>query len=821
MLFHFGWNGGLAYLSSACNPATKGGGAAGLLFGYGPNPVDGPQGPVFENTVAHELAHQFSATHTFAANNGGCAGNTTVATSYEPGGGSTIMAYANVCAGNFFQRQSDSYFHGKSIEQIVNFAVGSATCSATAPSGNTAPVVTVAAPSYTIPRNTPFALTASATDADGNTLTYNWEQTDAGLAATGSAPSAASTTGANFRSRPYGTNPTRTFPHLSSILTGIPNAYEVLSSVSRTMNFQVTVRDLAPGAGCTDETSVAVTTDATAGPFVVTSQNVVSNWTANGSNTETITWDVANTDVALSCPSVDILFSRDGGLTFPYTLATATPNDGSHIITVPNIPTRGGRVRVQASNNIFFNINTSIINITSTCAANGVTVTPAAAVSEEVGDAALDLTLNPAFGTAITLPITGTLADTDTYGYGAYNNLAVGACHTHDNTFLHDTYRFTVTLAGNYTFTRTGGTDFRCIFNLYSDAYFPNDPCTNFAISNATFNGASTSIGPGYAVPLVPGVFYTLVVGTFNAPTDPPIPANYGINVAVPVGGGLSTAMINPGAGFNYTYVMVNNATGNIVAIDPSSDLSNTTNFPIGDYTVHGLSYSNTIMPATLNAYIGGPFSTLQNDAMFNPAAFCSQLSQNSIAVDITGALPAVMSPLKAFRDNHAVLLKWATTSEQNTSHFDVLRSEDGVHFETLIGRVTAQGNSSSLVNYSITDPTPLSGINYYRLKQVDLDDRSVLSNVAHIDMSQPFTSAAVYPNPAKTTVTLEYITEKAGNVQLMILDSKGAVVYRSQFNAQSGRNLRSLPVTGLAKGIYALQITDGDGTEIKRFIKE
>ena len=92
------WNGGLAYLSAVCNNGLKGGGAAGLNFGTGSNPTAGPQGPIFTGTVAHEMAHQFSATHTMASGNGACGGgNNSLPSAYEPGGGSTIMAYAGSC----------------------------------------------------------------------------------------------------------------------------------------------------------------------------------------------------------------------------------------------------------------------------------------------------------------------------------------------------------------------------------------------------------------------------------------------------------------------------------------------------------------------------------------------------------------------------------------------------------------------------------------------------------------------------------------------------------------------------------------------------
>ncbi|HLG41519.1 MAG TPA: M12 family metallo-peptidase, partial [Chitinophagaceae bacterium] len=211
IVFNDGWNGGLAQLSSVCG-ASHGRAAAGIDFGTGSNPTAGPQGPVFEGTVAHEIAHQFSATHTMIANNDGCAGNVTAATAYEPGGGSTIMAYAGTCTGNAYQGNSDLYFHAGSVAQIAGFATTGAGngCPVTTALANVAPTVNVAAASYTIPVSTPFVLTCSASDANANDLTYTWEQMDA-AAEISTPPLATSTTGPNFRSFPQSISPTRYF----------------------------------------------------------------------------------------------------------------------------------------------------------------------------------------------------------------------------------------------------------------------------------------------------------------------------------------------------------------------------------------------------------------------------------------------------------------------------------------------------------------------------------------------------------------------------------------------------------------------------------
>jgi hypothetical protein len=337
------------------------------------------------------------------------------------------MAYTNTCTGNFYQTVSDLYFHSGNIAQIQAYVTGgSASCTTPVSTGNNAPAVTVPAASYTIPASTPFTLTSTGSDADGNTLKYTWEQMNAGLV-TSSPPQATNVSGPNFRPYPPSVNTDRTFPKIEDIVAGNSPLYEVLSSVTRTMNFRVTVRDEAAGGGCTAEANVAVNVNSGSGPFTVTSQNTATSWTANGSNTATITWNVANTTAApVSCSAVDILFSTDGGITYPYTLLSNTANDGTQTITIPNLVTFAGRIKIQARNNIFFNINAADIAIASACSAEGTIFTPATAVTAPAGNAALDLTLNPQYG-SIVAPA-DQIVSGDPISTLSVNNLTVGNC---------------------------------------------------------------------------------------------------------------------------------------------------------------------------------------------------------------------------------------------------------------------------------------------------------------------------------------------------------------------------------------------------------
>ena len=349
--------GGVAY-QAACVNGWKAGGVTGS---------SAPTGDPFDiDYVAHEMGHQYGADHTFNSTNGNCA-TRVAARAYEPGSGTTIMAYAGICGASNVQSNSDALFHSTSINQMSAYVIsGSGTCGALSSSGNSEPVA-AAGGNYTIPASTPFQLTGSVTDADGADVhTYTWEQYD--LGASQNQPTSTSTTQPNFRSYLPSSSPTRYFPQLSDILAGNNSTqWEMMPTVSRTMTFRFTTRDNSTGGyGCTDSDDMTVTTDGGSGPFVVTYPNA-SGITWTGGTSETVTWNVAGTTTSpVSCANVDILLSTDGGSTFPYTLASNTPNDGTQSITVPNLPTTTARVKVICNGNIFFDISNNDFTITAT-----------------------------------------------------------------------------------------------------------------------------------------------------------------------------------------------------------------------------------------------------------------------------------------------------------------------------------------------------------------------------------------------------------------------------------------------------------------------
>ncbi|WFE21683.1 M12 family metallo-peptidase [Solwaraspora sp. WMMD937] len=522
-----------------------GGGVAGLGVAGGDGKARGCTGlpnPIGDfyavDYVAHEIGHQFAGNHTFNGTQWNCSGGNRSATnSYEPGSGSSIMAYAGICQQDNLQPHTDPYWSQRSYHEITTFVnsarpainevqtvslrdfdtVGDsfqftfngrnsrqigygesyttayiketiesmtgwpdgATVTVAAFGGvgaldntgfqvtfnggavartnvppleliphsgmdgfvgetakggpvdnggwqvtettNHAPVVTVP-DQFTIPVRTPFALTGSATDADGDALTYLWEQNDrGGIAGVSTAGTALTdnvkTNGPLFRV--FGTaalvgpddteqyyspglnavddDPTRVFPDMAQILAGntnavtgacpaapappasgsasnlpqalvdcysefLPTADWVGYANDRTMHFKLTARDGRVGGGGVGNAETAVMLAPDAGPFLVTSQPVPSFYL--GGSVQEVSWDVAGTDAApVNAAQVRISLSTDGAKTFPYVLAEAVPNDGSATVTLPNIDTTTGRIKIEAVGNVFFDLNDADIRI--------------------------------------------------------------------------------------------------------------------------------------------------------------------------------------------------------------------------------------------------------------------------------------------------------------------------------------------------------------------------------------------------------------------------------------------------------------------------
>jgi hypothetical protein len=169
------------------------------------------------------------------------------------------------------------------------------------------------------------------------------------------------------------TSPTRTFPRLQNLVNNTLPVGENLPTASRAqMKFRVTARDNRSGGGAVNWADNFVQVVNTGAAFAVTAPNTAVSWA--GTSSQAVTWNVAGTTAApISAATVNIRLSTDGGFTYPTLLALAVPNDGSETITVPNINTTQARIRVEGTNNIFFDISNANFTINQVATAPAVT----------------------------------------------------------------------------------------------------------------------------------------------------------------------------------------------------------------------------------------------------------------------------------------------------------------------------------------------------------------------------------------------------------------------------------------------------------------
>jgi Metallo-peptidase family M12B Reprolysin-like len=340
---------------------------------------------------------------------------------------------------------------------------------------NHAPTATAPA-DRTIPIRTPFTLTGSAVDADDDSMVYLWEQNDRGGATGTGLVNNTKPNGPLFRVfgtyanvTPAGTvlihspgenlaggDPSRTFPDIDQVLTNntnaetgtcpaapaapaavpvptiecyaefLPTADYVGDALANNDNpaaldFRFTARDLDPVAGGYSFDDVKLALDKTAGPFLVGSRNTGTPAAAVAGRTEPIVWTVANT--AGLAPNVKISLSTDGGHTYPYVLAASTPNDGTQNITWPNIQSDHARLRIEAVDNYFFDVNNLDFAMLPALLVTG-TAAPSYSIQYSDGPAS-PITLSAESGrrsgpglsaTATGLPAGLALTETDTSG---------------------------------------------------------------------------------------------------------------------------------------------------------------------------------------------------------------------------------------------------------------------------------------------------------------------------------------------------------------------------------------------------------------------
>ena len=559
--------GGIAYIGVVCSGTYKGGGVSG----------SGPADNAYTVMVtAHELGHQFGAYHTFNANSVACGGNNrSAANAYEPGSGSTIMSYSGLCGAEQNLPGYFTTFHVTSFGQMFDYSRNrnGASCGAATPTGNQAPVVD-AGPDYAIPARTPFVLSGTASDPDGQPLTYSWQQVDVLSAPyTGTATLQQAMTdlgsGALYRVHEFSTlGASRSLPALANVLSGTVALGEVYPTTNRTLNFRLFARDNQSIGGGANYDSVRLTVLDTGSGFSVTTPAAATAWPAGLARF--VQWNAANTNAApIACSLVDILLSSDGGATFPTVLAAATANDGSELVPAPAAPTDHARVLVRCASNIFYNVSSdfAVRPITGSGTLAGVVLgtggEPVAGVQVAAsGPDSVVFPTDAAGHYSIQLPTGSYTLTVSAYGYASSNesgvSIANGAVITRNVTLtalplrtisgrvtdgghgypLYASIEFTKALApvwtnpltGHYTVTLIEGYTYMVSANAWTPGFVPYvqalDPLAGPAELNIALAAEpGTCRAPGYSATTGPCLPLSggLLVGSTYGPDGVPL----------------------------------------------------------------------------------------------------------------------------------------------------------------------------------------------------------------------------------------------------------------------------------------------------------
>lgn len=198
------------------------------------------------------------------------------------------------------------------------------------------------------------------------------------------------------------------------------------------------------------------------------------------------------------------------------------------------------------------------------------------------------------------------------------------------------------------------------------------------------------------------------------------------------------------------------------------------------------------------------------------PHACASPLLYGPATLSTSGTVPGNILPVvlvgytAELNSDKTVTLNWNTRQEENFSHFDIERSQDG-NVWNVIATVQAKGNSSTETDYSFTDNNPSSGVNYYRLKMVDLDSRYGYTEIKVL-RSSLVNTISFFPNPARDYVNVALGEASGMEVTVRLINQAGQVLQEKKAAAGNGTTI-SFPLQQVASGLYILSVSAADGT--------
>lgn len=181
--------------------------------------------------------------------------------------------------------------------------------------------------------------------------------------------------------------------------------------------------------------------------------------------------------------------------------------------------------------------------------------------------------------------------------------------------------------------------------------------------------------------------------------------------------------------------------------------------------------------------------------------------------------LPVTLLDFYGRAEADAIGLYWSTSTELNNDFIVVERSLNGIDF-VKIGQVEGKGTTTEQQNYTFIDNYPVSGTNYYRLRQVDYDGVEELHSIISVLFDRPLEfGVTISPNPARETLQVDWSLPKKQDGMLRVFDLQGQLMSQRAIAHGSGRY--NLPIRDLPAGLYVIQMEQGGKTETLRFVKQ
>lgn len=760
--------------------------------------------------VVHEVGHQLGANHTFTMS-GERSGN-----NMEPGSGVTIMGYAGITNQDIDNHSIDT-FHATSISQMqINLA--SKTCPVVTDVPNVAPTV-AAGVDYVIPISTPFILEGTATDPNG-TLTYQWEQFDhdtANQTAASSDSDPAKTIGPNWQSWLPTSVGNRYMPRVESIIANAATTLatvnggdvgiltEALSSVSRTLNFRLTVRDNVPyvantNVGQTNFDDKVVTVSNTSGPFVVNIPSAAGLSYVVGSN-QTVTWNVASTNAgAVNCPYVDIYLFTNNTLTNGILLASRVPNDGSETVTIPNNVGTTHRIMVRGNNNIFFDISNNNFTITAPASSFSASFNRVAGEQNKpVCQGAntitytIDYTALAGFSGTTNFSATGVPANT-TVVFSPTSMVGSGPV-----TMTVTTTASTPVGLANIIVNAVSGVTKTVPFYL-DVANAPVAPTLTSPINNATLQNVSLNLGwtavvnaTGYDIEIATDNGFSNIISTGSSATTSYMinGLNQGTDYYWRVKPTSASCSGNFGTSFKFTTGVVNcsTVTNNTAVTLP----------PIG---------GNNTRTSTINIPSGMSISDL------NLSVDISHTSISDLRLTLAGPTGASAIVLNAscgandnidatFDDSGSALTCGTNPAVTGTviplNALSIFNGTNSTGTWTLTIRDNANGNGGTLNNWAL--------------------------NICNISapLSNPefeFADFLLSPNPSNGNFNVKFKSASSNTIQINVHDMRGRQVFEKAFTSNGTFN-QDISLNNVEAGIYLVSISEGTKKTVRKIIVE